>query len=71
MGKGGASFGVVCWLACISREEDGWAGIKKGGESGMVIFNTIIVCVQLSVWTPRHYSKSNSTARWGNGQYLG
>ena len=53
------------WLACISREERGWTGIEKGGEGRMVMFITIIICVQLSVWSQWHYCKSNSTARCG------
>ena len=35
--------------AFISREVDGWAGIKNGGRGRVVIVKTIIICVRLSV----------------------
>ena len=50
MGKKGARFEVVSRLACISKEEGGWADIMKGTGGRVVVVKTIIICVRLSVW---------------------
>ena len=50
MGKEGARCEVVHWLAFISREVGGWAGIKNGGGGLVVMVKAIIICVRLSVW---------------------
>ena len=50
MGKEGDRFEVVHYLAFFSREVGGWAGIKNGGWSRVVMVKTIIICVRLSVW---------------------
>ena len=48
MGKDGARFEVVRWLACISKEEGGWVNIKKGDGCRVVMVKTISICVKLS-----------------------
>ena len=40
---------MVRRLACFSREEGGWAHMKKGGEGRVVMVKTIIIRVKLSV----------------------
>ena len=44
MGKEGARFEVVYQLAFISREVGGWAGIKNGGQSRVVMVKTNYLC---------------------------
>ena len=47
MGKEVARFEAVCWLVRISREEGGWADIKKGDGGGVVMVKAIIICVRV------------------------
>ena len=49
MEKEGARFEVLCELLDINREEGGWADIKNGGQGGVVMIKTMIICVRLSV----------------------
>ena len=48
--KEGNRFEVVHYLALLSREVGGWAGIKNGGWGRVVMVKTIIICVRLSAW---------------------
>ena len=47
MRKEVARFEAVCWQVIISREEGGWADIKKGDGGGVVMVKAIIISVRV------------------------